>query len=281
MIRITQNEMKLIAKYVASLSGICLDQRKAYLVESRCAPLLEELGCSSYTEFYNKIRSADSSFLNIKLIDAITTKETLFFRDTAPFELLKHKIIPDLIDKKSVANPSGPIPIRIWSAACSTGQEVYSIAIILKELVSDLKPYSIRLLGTDISDAAVTQASYGYYNSTQVARGICEAKLRKYFEPDGRGWRIKDEIRGMATFRRQNLMGPFVDIGRFDIILCRNVAIYLAPEDRCTLFDKMADVLAAGGYLIIGASESLPSVKSKFELRNYLRTVFYQLKRQN
>jgi len=278
MLKITPHEIKIISRYIYDISGIVLDKTKTYLIETRLGSLIKKEGCSSYNEFYQRAKADVSKSLERKITDAITTKETLFFRDTSPFELLQHKIIPDLIDRRT-AKSSGilPIPIRIWSAGCSTGQEIYSIAIVLKELLPDLKKFNIKLLGTDISDAAIAQASYGKYNQFEIQRGLQDDRLLKYFNQNDGAWKIKDKIRGMATFKRLNLLLPFAGVGKFDIVFCRNVAIYFGLEDRKGLFNKIADVLEPDGYLIIGSSESLTSICPKFEPKRYLRSVFYQL----
>jgi len=278
MLKITPHEIKVISQYIYNISDIVLDQTKAYLLETRLGGLVEEQRCSSYSELCHKAKADVSKSLERKIIDAITTKETLFFRDTSPFELLQHKIIPDLIDRRT-ARSSGllPISIRIWSAGCSTGQEIYSIAIVLKELLPDLRKFNIRLLGTDISDAAIAQASYGKYNQFEIQRGLQDDRLLKYFNQNDSAWRIKDEIRVMTTFKRLNLLLPFAGLGKFDIVFCRNVAIYFSPEKRKELFNKIADVLEPDGYLTIGSSESLTGVCPKFEPKRYLRSVFYQL----
>ena len=279
MTKITPDEIKIITKYIYDISGIYLDQTKTYLFETRLGPLLEKEGLSSYTELYQKTRTEPGKKLETKIIDAISTNETLFFRDAGPFEVLQHKILPDLIDARS-AGSSGLLPtsIRIWSAASSTGQEIYSIAIVLKELLPDMKKYNIKLLGTDISDAAVAQASYGTYNKFEIERGLKKDKLQKYFSPNGNTWKIKDEIRVMANFRRLNLMLPFAALGKFDIIFCRNVAIYFDLEDRKKLFDRIADMLALDGYLIVGSTETLTGICPRFEPKRHIRSIFYQLK---
>ena len=240
MIAIRPEEILPLAQYVHGLSGISLDEKKAYLFESRFGPLLEDLGLKTYNELLIKARADLSHKLEQRIIDAITTNETLFFRDSSPFEVLQHKIVPDLIDSRT-ARSTGNLPIRlkIWSAACSTGQEVYSIAIVLKELLAGNPRYSVSLLGTDLSDAAIAQASYGQYNRFEIERGLPGDKLKKYFEPNGASWKIRDEIRAMASFRKINLMQPFNHLGKFDIIFCRNVAIYFTLEDRKRLFDRL------------------------------------------
>ena len=280
MIKITPEEIKLLSGYIHKISGIYYDQKKSYLFESRLGPLLEEMGLSSYSQLYDKACTDGKKIIAKKIIDAISTNETLFFRDTGPFELLQHKILPDLIDNRSPGSSNiVPVNIRIWSAACSTGQEVYSIAIILKELLPDMKKYQIKLLGTDISDAAVSQASYGKYGKFEIERGLAKEKLQKYFSPNGETWKINDEIRAMAKFKKMNLMHPFANLGKFDIVVCRNVAIYFNMEDRKKLFDKIANILVPDGYLIIGATESLTGVSPRFESKRHLRSVFYQLKK--
>jgi chemotaxis protein methyltransferase CheR len=168
--------------------------------------------------------------------------------------------------------------LKIWSSACSTGQEIYSIAIVIKELLGNNGSCQITLTGTDLSDAAVAQASAGLYNKFEIERGLPREKLQRYFTPCGGSWKIKDEIRAMATFRRMNLMQPFVGLGKFDIIFCRNVAIYFSPQDRKKLFHKIADVLEPDGYLLIGSTESLNGICPRFVPKRHLRSVYYQLK---
>ena len=279
MIKITPNEIKIISKYIYDISGIHLDEKKAYLMETRLKMILENENVSSYMDLYQKAKSDRSGLIEKKIIDAVTTNETLFFRDKSPFDMFKYKVMPDLIDKRS-AQTSGlmPVNIRIWSAACSTGQEIYSLAIILKELIPDQKKYKIKLLGTDISSEAVAQASYGKYNKFEIERGLDKENLQKYFIPNGNSWKIKDDIRAMAVFQKRNLMEPFSGIGQFDVIFCRNVAIYFSMEDRKKLFEKIAGVLAPDGYLIIGSTESLTGICPFFEPQRHLRSVFYQLK---
>ena len=278
MIKIKPDEIKILSNYIYNVSGISIDASKAYLLETRFGKLLEEEGCKSYSEFYHKAKSDTQQVLEKKIINAITTNETLFFRDNGPFDLLKFKILPDLIDTRS-GNGSRPgaTNLRIWSSACSTGQEIYSIAIVIKELMGNTSNHKFTLMGTDLSDAAITQASAGTYNKFEIERGLPREKLQRYFSPAGGNWKIKDEIRAMASFRRMNLMQPFVGVGKFDIILCRNVAIYFTLADRKKLFNKIADALEPDGYLIIGSTESLTGVCPRFVPKRHLRSIYYQL----
>ena len=275
-LRITSDEIQLISKHIYSISGINIEASKAYLIETRLGRILESENCTSYSEFYHKIKADSSRNLEKKIIDAITTNETLFFRDGNPFELLKYKILPEVMDKRLAKSTTQPI--RIWSAACSTGQEVISIAIVLKELLGSINKYNIKLLGTDLSDAAIKQASYGSYNKFEIERGLARDRLLHYFTSDGANWKIKDEIRSMATFQKFNLTHPFSGLGKFDIIFCRNVAIYFTLEDRKKLFNKIADVLEPDGYLIIGSTESLTGVCPRFVPKRHLKSIFYQLR---
>lgn len=278
MIKIAQNEIKTISQYIYDISGIYLDKNKTYLFETRLSSIAEEAGCKSYLELYNKAKADRSKQIERKIIDAISTNETLFFRDKGPFELLQHKILPEVIDARTPKSPTLKTSLKIWSAAASTGQELYSIAIVIKELVPDLNRYSFSLLGTDISDNAISQASYGKYNKFEIERGLPRAQLNKYFKPMGDFWKIKDEIRAMVNFRKMNLMGPFTGIGKFDIIFCRNVAIYFTLPDRKKLFNKIADSLADDGFLVIGSTESLTGVCPRFVPKRHLRSIFYQKK---
>lgn len=278
MIKIKPAEITAISKYIYDISGIHLDQNKTYLFETRLSSVAESQGCKSYEELYNKARTESSKKIERQIIDAISTNETLFFRDKGPFELLQHKLLPEIIDARTPKSPSQKTHIKIWSAAASTGQELYSIAIVLKELIPDLSNFQLRLFGTDISDNAISQASYGKYNKFEIERGLARPQLQKYFTSMGEFWKIKDELRGMVTFRKMNLMLPFTGIGKFDIIFCRNVAIYFTLHDRKKLFNKIADCLADDGFLVIGSTESLTGVCPRFIPKRHLRSIFYQKK---
>jgi len=278
MLKITLEEIKLITKYIYEISGIYLDESKKYLLETRLNAIAEEHGCATYQDFFNKTKMDATKSIERKIIDAISTNETLFFRDTGPFQLLQHKIFPELIDARSSKMPSLKTNLKIWSAASSTGQELYSVAIVLQELLGDLSKYSIKLLGTDISDAAVAQASSGKFNKFEIERGLARDKLNKYFTPAGQTWKINDQTRAMVNFRKFNLMHPFTGLGKFDVVLCRNVAIYFTLEDRKKLFNKIAEVLEPDGFLIIGSTESLTGICPRFIPKRHLRSIFYQLK---
>jgi chemotaxis protein methyltransferase CheR len=277
MIKLLADERQAVAQYIHSICAITLDQSKDYLIESRLSGLMAETGCSSFAQLVSRSRSDLSGALERRIIDEITTGETLFFRDSSPFDLLRFQIIPEIIDRRTRSGLA--VPIRIWSAACSTGQEIYSIAIVLKELLGDLSRYSIRLVGTDISDQAVKRASDGVFSQIEITRGLPDATRDKFFMPHRSGWKIRDEIRAMASFRKLNLMDDFSSLGKFDIVFCRNVAIYFNEHDRASLFNRIGHRLESDGSLVIGSMESLTSISPQFESKRHLRSVFYQIRK--
>ncbi|MCK5100193.1 MAG: protein-glutamate O-methyltransferase CheR [Desulfobacteraceae bacterium] len=275
--KVTPDEFQLFKKYIYESSGIALESGKEYLLETRLNVLIDKYECTTFRELHRKSKSDISRKMEDEIIDAISTNETYFFRDKTPFELLQHKILPDLIDKRSKNSTFKP-SLRLWSAASSTGQEIYSIAMTLDGMGISTSNYNIKLLGTDISDSAVAQASYGSYNKFEVSRGLEPQKLRKYFDETGDKWRINDQIRIMVQFKKLNLMKPFSDIGKFDIILCRNVMIYFTLEDRKKIYTNLARALEPDGYLLIGSTESLTNVTDIFQSKRYLNSTFYQFK---
>jgi len=279
-IKVTPEEFKSFSKYILDISGIALDVGKEYLLETRLNPIINKLGCTSYTQLQQKAKLDFKKEIENEIIDAISTNETYFFRDKSPFELLQHKIFPDLIDKRTKKAPLIKPTIRLWSAANSTGQEIYSIAMTLIEMGVTPDKYNIKLFGTDISDAAISQASYGLYNKFEVARGLDQRRMNRYFDQQDDRYKIKDEVRVMAQFKKMNLMKPFIGLGKFDIILCRNVMIYFTSEDRRKIYHNISKVLEPDGYLLIGSTESLVNDIDLFASKKYLNSVFYQFKDQ-
>ena len=198
---------------------------------------MKRAGCESYAEFARRARHDADHTLRNKIIDAITTNETLFFRDSSPFDALQNKVIPETIDGK--AGTLYPKKLRIWSAACSTGQESYSIAMLLSEMLPDIHDWDMNILGTDISDEVVARASRGWYTSHEIERGMSPARLQRFFQQENNGWRVKDSLRALCSFERRNLLDPNSARGKFDVIFCRNVAIYFTPEARRDLFLRL------------------------------------------
>ena len=273
--KLLASEHALVFDYIYSISAIVLEASKDYLVEGRLSALAEGSGSASFADLIRKAKADTSGALKRKIIDGITTGETLFFRDTSPFDLLRHKLIPELLDRqaRSTLKP----PIRIWSAACSTGQELYSIAILLREMLGDPHRHNLRLVGTDLSDEAVVRSSAGYYNSIEMGRGLSDSLRAQNFIADLKGWKIRDELRALTSFRRLNLMEDLSSMGRFDIIFCRNVAIYFNDKDKASLFQRLSQRLESHGSLIIGSMESLGNSCPQVESKRHLRAVYYQL----
>ena len=275
---IDPNEFRLWARYVHDISGITLEPAKAYLIESRLVPLLKEYACRTLSDLYQKSRSDGTRTLEKRIIDRITTHETFFFRDPALFEMLKHHLLPDILGrKKQNAFSASPVPVRIWCAGCATGQEVYSVAMAAKEIRLDPDMH-LSVLGTDISDTAIARARQGTYRRIETDRGLTSGQLERFFTRQGDAWKISDEIRAMTTFKKMNLMRPFAGLGRFDIIFCRNVAIYFTVDDRKKLFRHIAEALTADGGLIIGATETLTDIAPWFEPRRHFGPVFYRMR---
>ncbi len=271
---LTSEDMTAICGLVDDLCGICLDESKGYLIESRLRDLVKRSGCESYADLARRARSSNDGLLQSEIIDAITTNETLFFRDSSPFEALRHKVLPELLDARS--NGSSRARVRIWSAACSTGQEAYSIAMTVHDLIPNLSDYQISITGTDVSDAAVQQASRGRYSPHEMDRGLAPRELSRHFVANESGWQVKDDLRSLVTFKRLDLRKPFGQLGKFDIVFCRNVAIYFSDEERQNLFRRIREVMAEDGALIIGSSESLLDMDDIFRVENHCRATLYR-----
>lgn len=271
-IKINSAELSFLARLIEDECGIRLEENKAYLFENRLATILVEFKCRSFNELHMLAR-VDKE-VKQRIIEAITTKETFFFRDSGPFETLKKDLIPSHFE--NIGGNPRLTPLSIWSAACSTGQETYSIAIAVKEALNISFDPRIRIVGTDISDEAISKASYGLYSEAEISRGLPPEKLEKYFSRKGNGWRIRDEIRALVCFERGNILDPFCGRGRFDIIFCRNVAIYFAQETRRRLFLQMARRLNTNGKLLLGATEILNDMHEIFKRVQGSGTAYYQ-----
>lgn len=274
MITLTADEFYLLSSLIAKECGIVLQEDKQYLIESRLSSLLVETGSSTFSEFYLKAKSSLDDELRDKIVDAITTNETLWFRDESPFTVLKEKLFPEFFTNNR--------PCRIWSAACSTGQEPYSIVMSAYESVG--KPFhpsiekSLSILASDVSSSALMLAKNARYNAIAMSRGLPSDLRAKYFEEDGQICRVKENIRHPVTFQKFNLQMPFESLGQFDIVFLRNVAIYFSQEFKIELFRKIAKALKPGGYFFIGASESLMGYSEDFKMLEHNKCRYYQLR---
>jgi chemotaxis protein methyltransferase CheR len=274
---VTSEDIAAVSDLVLDLCGILLDESKDYLIESRLTSLCEAHRCATFADLIMKARTNSDRALQNQIVDAITTHETLFFRDTTPFEALHHKVLPDLLNAK--AKTEHPRRLRIWSAACSTGQEPYSLAMTLCELIPDIHHWDIAILATDISDAVIRHGNSGCYAPHEIERGLKTEHLQRFFEPVGEHWKIRDEVRSLVSFRKQNLLESFRGIGPFDIIFCRNVVIYFPVLTRRSVFQRIGEVLTPEGYLFVGSSETLNDLAQDFAPQHECRTVYYRPRR--
>ncbi len=267
----SDRDLVRLSEYVALATGVRLDATKRYLLESRLDPVRREFRCATWDELHLRARSGKEHALERKIIDSITTNETFFFRDLKSFDLLRHKIVPDLLGEDIRT------PVTIWSAACSTGQEAYSVTMVLDELLFDVTRCRVRILGTDISETVVNTANRGEYNALEMSRGLLQKQVDRYFVPSGRGHKIRDEYRSLCRFQLDNLLAPST-VGFFDIVLCRNVLIYFSQADKAKVVSNLLSHLKRGGVLLVGSTESLLGVSDRVERREFHGASYYVLR---
>ena len=253
--------------------GIVLGANKQYLVKSRLAPLMAKFDVASLGELVSRTLSPIERQLRAAVIDAMTTNETLWFRDEYPYELLKNRILPEFSKQPSV---------KIWSAASSSGQEPYSIAMSLLEYQQkNARTFTrgAQIIGTDISNTMLEHCKYGHYDSLALARGLSAERKRQFFEPGDNGmYKVKDHVKKMVSFRPLNLLNSYSLMGRFDIVFCRNVLIYFSPEIKAKIISQIHGVLNKNGYLLLGASESLSGLSDRFNMVRCNPGIVYQKK---
>jgi chemotaxis protein methyltransferase CheR len=262
--------------YISSLvrrkSAIILEGEKAYLVESRLTPMVRELGLLNISELVAELQKPGSQNLNQRVVEAMTTNETSFFRDIHPFKALQDKILPGLIQRRSKEKA-----ITIWSNACSSGQEPYTIAMILTEHFPMLKNWKVRLISSDLSNRILDKARLGCFNQTEVNRGLPMNFLLKYFTKDGNKWTIDQGIRNMIEFRELNLVEPFPALlPKMDIVFLRNVLIYFSPESKTEILNKVRAVMHKDSYLFLGGSETTMNLNVSFEREQVGSAVCYR-----
>lgn len=272
---ITANEYQLFKSFLEGTCGILLGDGKEYLIVSRLTKLLRDEKIASISELLALIHQHGQTRLRDIVIDAMTTNETSWFRDISPFNVLEKVVLPQMEEKK------GQLGGRIWSAACSSGQEPYTISIIISEYIQSVgqsKLANIDVIATDISESMLEQAEQAHYAQATIARGLSEKMKRSYFEPAEDGWTVSNEIKRRVSFKHQNLLASFATLGKFDIIFCRNVLIYFSPERKADILKRMAAIMNPGGYLFLGASETTMSYSDDFEMCRSPEGVFFQLK---
>jgi len=250
-------------------SGIVLDESKHYLIEARLAPVARNAGAADLDSLCNLLRSVSGRQWREKVVEAMTTNETLFFRDIKPFEGLRQHVIPELTAKQ---RPNKTL--RILSAACSSGQEAYSIAMLFHEM--RIPGWKLDILGVDLSDEILAKAERGRYQQLEVNRGLPASYLVKYLRRDETVWEVKPEIRAMTRWRKFNLLDDPALLGTFDIIMCRNVLIYFDQKTKSRILKRLRSRLIPGGYLFLGASETTLNLDDVFVRKNVGPAIAYQ-----
>lgn len=272
---ISQEDYRAFKEFLQDASGILLGENKQYLVKSRLRKIMSDNRFRSLGELVQRLRTNPRSELSETVIDAMTTNETLWFRDTHPFRILEERLLPEM-----AAEPTSQ-PLRIWSAACSTGQEPYSMAMVIDEY-RRRNPGRLRrpveIIATDVAKPVVDAARDGIYELLALGRGLSADRQKQYFTqlPSG-SWQVRKEIRDMVTFREHNLLERF-NFGKFDIVFCRNVLIYFSSDLKQDILVRTHSTLKRGGYLILGASESLNGLNQYYEMVQCRPGIIYRTK---
>ncbi len=268
----TETEYLAFKAFLEQRCGILLGEGKHYLVTSRLAKLMRDQGITSLGALLTAIQQVRHTDLHDKVIDAMTTNETSWFRDGSPFTALEKEIIPRLEEKTT----SG---CRIWSAACSTGQEPYTISMILSEYLTTHAQSRLQrsdIIATDISSRVLDEAKLGIYDDGVLGRGLPTTLKQRYFSAVEQGWAVEDNIKRRIRFKQQNLLDSYASLGHFDVIFCRNVLIYFSAELKADIMNRMAELLNPGGYLVLGASETTLNYSDKFRMIRSPAGVYFQ-----
>lgn len=263
---LSDNDFQIVSNYIRCTTGIMLTTNKKTFIRQRLTPLLLTNGIGGFSEFCRLISSNAAGPLQDEISRAISTNETFFFRDSKPFEVLASDILPSLTDK--LINPDNS-KIRIWSAGSSTGQEAYSIAMLINDFCLKHKHLGVstdnfEIIGSDIDTKSITKAKTGVYNAIEVGRGLPEEMLTNYFTRTNNKWQINRNIRNMVHFNKINFVSNFTHLGIFDIIFCRNVMIYFGTNTKASIFKQFSSMLTEKGFLILGTTEKLYSDSVNF-----------------
>ncbi|MGD1934644.1 MAG: CheR family methyltransferase [Candidatus Phaeomarinobacter sp.] len=254
----TPEEFQYLSDLVRQRSGLVLSSDKTYLLESRLTPIARKAELGGITELVAALKTSANSSLAADVTEAMTTNESFFFRDKTPFDLFEKTILPHMLANRPQRK------VRIWSAAASTGQEIYSLAMLIDNSAA-AKGCAFDLLGTDLSREVLERAREGLYTQFEVQRGLPIQLLMKYFKQVGESWQIDAKIRGMATFKENNLLEPLTSLGKFDIIYCRNVLIYFDQPTKKMILDRMAQMLPEDGCLLLCAAETVVGITDAFK----------------
>lgn len=278
LLRLKPQEFEIVRDFINEASAIAVADNKAYLIENRLSDLAIEYGCASFAELCLKAKNDRCGVIRERMVDLMTTNETLWFRDSHPFLMFKEKMLPEYAAQVAAGKRR---KIRIWSAASSTGQEPYSLAILILEALRQLpalKAEMFEILATDISPSSLLQAQEGRYDRVAIGRGLNPEYRQRYFKDEGRFWAIAPEVKKLVKFQKFNLRDSCGGFGSFDIILCRNVAIYFSKEFKSQLFARFARALNPDGIFFLGASESVIGYCNDFEMLQYLKGFYYGLR---
>lgn len=254
----TPQEFAVLSETLRHRSGLILGLDKTYLLESRLKPVLRKYGFADFAALAAAVARADQRVVG-DVVDAMTTNETLFFRDVRPFEVFRQTVLPALMTRRA-----GRRSIRMLCAAASSGQEPYSLAMILKEEAVRLQGWSVEIIAIDISTTVLERARAGVYSQFEVQRGVPTPMLLKYFKREGDTWRIADDIRAMVRYREFNLLDNLAPFGACDVVFCRNVLIYFDRETKARTLDNISRRIPADGYLFLGASETVLGLSDAF-----------------
>jgi len=268
----TEQDYAFVTKLLLDRSAIALEQGKEYLLEARLGPVAKRHGLASVAEFIDKLRKPGAQQLTTELVEAMVTTETSFFRDIHPFETLRRTVIPELIRTRENEKR-----LNIWCAASSSGQEPYTLALILREYFPELVRWQINFIATDISNGMLERCRAGCYSQIEVNRGLPTALLLKYFTQEGAKWQLDEKVRSMIEFRRMNLAEPWPSMPQMDLVFLRNVMIYFDVETKKTILRRMSRVLRKDGYLILGGAETTFALDDSYQRVENLKAGFYRL----
>lgn len=272
----TPADMAMVRTLVRERAGIVLGEDKDYLVESRLAPVASAAGLPSLAALAARLRAAPWSDLHREAVDALTTNETFFFRDVSPFEALKAAVLPPLLARRAIQRR-----LRIWCAACSTGQEPYSVALLLRDAFPQVAGWDVRILATDLNARVLARARAGVYTRQEVDRGLPPTLLTRWFEGRGDQFFLREEIRRMVEFREHNLIEPRWNVEVQDVVFLRNVLIYFDPPTKKAILGRVRQLLARDGSLFLGGAETTLNLDDAFVRVPYDRGCAYRLLRED
>ncbi|MBT8227354.1 MAG: protein-glutamate O-methyltransferase CheR [Dactylosporangium sp.] len=255
---LTAQEFAFISGLVRRDAAIVLEAGKEYLVEARLLPLARKAGISTVSEFVNRAQHRPEPEIHRKIVDALTTNETSFFRDNEPFTALTHHILPDLLRDRASTRT-----LRIWSAACSGGQEPYSLAMLLQDALP--AGWTCDIMATDISSEMLAKAEAGAFTQLEVNRGLPAPMLVRHFERVGAHWKVSVALRNVVTFKRLNLAAPLPPLGTFDVIFVRNVLIYFDIETKRSVLGQVSNLLRPDGWMFLGSAETTIGIDDRYE----------------